>query len=35
MKKGTIQRKLPTFVNIDGIKETPRDPVIPYFTKAR
>jgi hypothetical protein len=31
----TIERKLPKFVNIDSIKKTPRDPVIPYFTKAR
>src|SRR5687768_332502 len=35
MKKEIEPLKLPTFINIDDLKEDPRTPVIPYFTKAR
>jgi hypothetical protein len=35
MKRKIARLKLPTFINIDDLKEDPREPVIPYFTKAR
>jgi hypothetical protein len=33
MNKEPTIRYLPKFISIDDLKETPREPVIPYFTK--
>jgi hypothetical protein len=35
MKTQPKPQKFPTFVNIHDLKETPPEPVIPYFTKDR
>jgi hypothetical protein len=35
MVQQTAQRKLPKFVNVHDLKETPEDPVIPFFTKVQ